>query len=96
MHCQFKNCFPLTAKEKLHFSLSVVLLSERGLSLESCLEICKLLSILACSSFFVVCSSSNKVNSISCGIYLSFKSRDLELFCKISIHLSFKGIFLGL
>ena len=49
--------------------------------------------------FFVFCISSNncnKLNSISCGICLSFKSRHLELFCQIIIHLSSTGIFLGL
>ena len=46
--------------------------------------------------FFVFCISSNKLNSISCGICLSFKSRHLELFYKIIIHLSPAGIFLGL
>ena len=46
--------------------------------------------------FFVFCISSNKMNSISCGIFLSFKSRHLELFCKIIIQLSSTGIFLGL
>ena len=40
--------------------------------------------------------SSNKLNSISCGICLSFKSRHLELFCKIIIPLSSTGIFLEL
>ena len=34
--------------------------------------------------------------TISCGIYLSFKSRHLELFCKIIIQLFSTGIFLGL
>ena len=38
----------------------------------------------------------NKLNSISCGIYLSFRSRHLELFCKIIIQVFFTGIFLGL
>ena len=48
--------------------------------------------------FFVFCISSsngNKLNSISCGICLSFKSRHLELFCKINIQLFSIGIFLG-
>ena len=34
--------------------------------------------------------------TISCGIYLSFKSRHLKLFCKIIIRLFSTGIFLGL
>ena len=42
------------------------------------------------------CISTNKLNSISCGICLSFKSRHLELFCKIIIQLSSTDIFLGL
>ena len=49
--------------------------------------------------FFVFCiSSSNckKLNSISCGICLSFKSKHLEVFCKIFIELFSTGIFLGL
>ena len=46
--------------------------------------------------FFVFCISSNKMNSISCGICLSFKSSQLELFCKIIIQLSSTDIFLGL
>ena len=45
---------------------------------------------------FVFCISSNKLNSISCEISLSFKSCHLELFCKIIIQLSSTGIFLGL
>ena len=45
---------------------------------------------------FVFCISSNKRNSISCGICLSFKSRHLELFCKIIVHLSSTGIVLAL
>ena len=46
--------------------------------------------------FFMFCISSNKLNSISCGICLSFKSRHLELFCKIIIQLFSTGIFLVL
>ena len=46
--------------------------------------------------FIVFCISSNKLNSISCGICLSFKSRHLELFCKIIIQLTSTGIYLGL
>ena len=46
--------------------------------------------------FFVFCILSNKLNSISCGICLSFKSSHFELFCKIIIKLSSTGIFLGL
>ena len=46
--------------------------------------------------FFVFCISSNKLNSITCGICLSFKSRHLELFCKTIIQLFSTGIFLGL
>ena len=46
--------------------------------------------------FFVFCVSSNKLNSISCGICLSFKSRHLELFWKIFIQLFSTGILLGL
>ena len=46
--------------------------------------------------FFVFCILSNKLNSISCGIYLSFKSSHLELLCEIIIKLSSTGIFLGL
>ena len=38
----------------------------------------------------------NKLNSISCGICSSFKSRHFELFCKITIQLFSTGIFLGL
>ena len=38
----------------------------------------------------------NKLKSISCGIFLSFKSRHLELLCKIIIQLFSTGIFLGL
>ena len=38
----------------------------------------------------------NKLTSISRGICLSFKSRHLELFCKIIIQLFSTGIFLGL
>ena len=44
---------------------------------------------------FVFCISSNKLNSISCGICL-FKSRHLQLFCKIVIQLFFTGIYLRL
>ena len=49
--------------------------------------------------FFVFCissSNSNKLNSISCGICLSFKSRHLVVFCKIIIQLFPTGIFVGL
>ena len=46
--------------------------------------------------FFVFCFLSNKLNSISCGICLSFKSRHLDLFCEITILPSSTGIFLGL
>ena len=46
--------------------------------------------------FFVCCISSNKMNSISCGIRLSFKSSQLEQFCNFIIQLSFTDIFLGL
>ena len=46
--------------------------------------------------FFVFCILSSKLNSISCGICLSFKSRHLELLCNIIIQLSSTGIFLGL
>ena len=46
--------------------------------------------------FFVFCISSNKLSNISCCICLSFKSRHLELFCKIIIQLFSTGIFLGL
>ena len=46
--------------------------------------------------FFVFCISSNKLNRISCGIFLSFRSKHSELFCKIIIQLSSSGIFLGL
>ena len=47
--------------------------------------------------FFVFCVSSTiSQNSISCGICLSFKTRHLELFCKIIIQLFSTGIFLGL
>ena len=49
--------------------------------------------------FFVFCisfSNSNKLNSISCGICLSLKSRHLEVFCKIIIQLFPTGIFVGL
>ena len=45
--------------------------------------------------FFVYCVSSNKLKIISCGICLTFKSRHLELFCKIVIQLSSTSIFLG-
>ena len=45
--------------------------------------------------FIVLFISSNKLNSISCGICLSFKSKHLELFCKIIIQLSFTGIYVG-
>ena len=38
----------------------------------------------------------NKLKSITWGICLSFKSRYLELFCEIIIHLLFGGIFLRL
>ena len=38
----------------------------------------------------------NKLNSILCGICLSFKTRHLELFCKIIIQLFYTGIFLEL
>ena len=48
------------------------------------------LSILVCS-FLLFCILSNKLNSISCGIWLSFKSTHLELFCKINIQVSSKG-----
>ena len=46
--------------------------------------------------FFVFCISSNNLNSISCDICLSFKSRHLELLCKIIIQLSSTGILIGL
>ena len=49
--------------------------------------------------FFMFCISSNKLNIISCGICLSFKSRHLELLFRIIVHitqLSSIGIFLGL
>ena len=49
--------------------------------------------------FFVFCISSsrcNKLNSISCGICLSFKNRHLELSCEIIIQLFSTSIFLGL
>ena len=45
--------------------------------------------------FIVFCILSNKLNSISCGICLSFKSRHLELFYEIIIQLSSTGIYLG-
>ena len=45
-------------------------------------------------NFFMFCISSIKLNCISCDICLSFKSRHLELFCKIIIQLSSTGIFL--
>ena len=55
------------------------------------------LSFDSCVFIFIMfCISSNKLNSILCGIYLSFKSGHLELFCKIIIQLSFTGIYLGL
>ena len=55
------------------------------------------LSIPVCSYFwFCFFVSSNKPNSISCGICLSFKSKHLQLFYKIIIQLSSTGIFLGL
>ena len=54
------------------------------------------LSIFVCSSFLVFYISSNKLNSISCDICLSFKSRHLQLFCKIIIQLNSIGIFLRL
>ena len=47
------------------------------------------------SRFFIL-STSNNLYSISFCICLSFKSRHLELFCKINIQLSSTGIFLGL
>ena len=46
--------------------------------------------------FIAFCMLSNKLNRTSCGIYLSFKSRHLELFCKVIIQLSSTGIYLGL
>ena len=46
--------------------------------------------------FFVFCISSNKLDSVLCGICLLFKSGYLELFCKTTIQLSSTGIFLGL
>ena len=46
--------------------------------------------------FSVFCISSKKLNSILCGIGLSFKSWHLELFGKIIIQLSSTDIFLGL
>ena len=46
--------------------------------------------------FFLFCLLFNKLNSISCGICLSFKIRHLELLCKIIIQLSSSGFFLGL
>ena len=46
--------------------------------------------------FFVFSISSSKLNSISCDIFLLFKRRHLELFCKTIIQLSSIGIFLGL
>ena len=55
------------------------------LSFDSCLSI-----------FFLFCISSNKLNCLSCGICLSFKSRHLELSCNIIIRLSSACIFLGL
>ena len=48
------------------------------------------------SIFFVLCISSNKLNSISRGTCLSFRRSHLQLFCKIVIQLSSIGIFLGL
>ena len=50
----------------------------------------------SCIYLFVFFILSNKLNSISCGICLSFKRRHLELFWKIIIQLSSTGIFLGL
>ena len=47
------------------------------------------------SCVLVVCISSNKVSSVSCGIGLSFKSRHLELFCNIVIQLSPPRVFYG-
>ena len=49
-----------------------------------------------CVNFFCILYFVIKLNCISCGIYLSFKRRHLELFCKIIIHLSTTGIFLEL
>ena len=46
--------------------------------------------------FFVFCVLSNKLNCTTCSICLSFKTKHLELFCKIIIQLSSTGIFLGL
>ena len=48
---------------------------------------------ILCSMF---CISSDNLNSISCGICLSVKSRHLKLFSKMIIELSSIGIFLGL
>ena len=52
------------------------------------------LSILVCSSF--LCFVFRQLSSISCGICLSFKSRHLELSCKIFIQLSSTVIFVEL
>ena len=46
--------------------------------------------------FFMSCISTSKLNSISCRICLSFKSKHLGWFCKAIIQLSSTGIFLGL
>ena len=46
--------------------------------------------------FIVVSILCNKLNSVSSGICLSFKSRHWELFCKIIIQLSSTGIYQGL
>ena len=46
--------------------------------------------------FIVFCILCNKLNSASCGICLSFKSRHWELYCEIIIQLSSTGIYLEL
>ena len=47
-------------------------------------------------TFIMFCILSNRLNSISCNICLSFESRHLETFYKIIIQLSSTGAFLGL
>ena len=46
--------------------------------------------------FYISSNNSNKLNSILYGICLSFKSRNLELFCKIINQLFSTSVILGL